>query len=114
MKLKSMKLDAAELKKRQEPATSIVSDQPVYPWGLSIGLEEESLDKLGIEALPEVGGELMVVAKVKVTSASSNEHIGGGKGKHKHRSVQLQICEMAIGEVSEEKDAAGELYTSKA
>lgn len=113
MKLKSMKLDAAELKKRQEPATAMVADQPVYPWGLSVGLEEEALDKLGIETLPEVGGELMLVAKVKVTSVSSNEHTGS-KGKHKHRNVQLQICEMALGAVEKDKDAAGELYTSKA
>lgn len=112
MKLASMKLDPAELKKKTEPAETLVSDRPIYPWGLQVRLDEDALAKLGITTLPKVDGEMMLLAKVKVVSVSSNEHSSdGAKGKHKHRSVELQICEMGLGDVpADKKDTAAELY----
>lgn len=111
MTLKSMKFSEAELKKRTEPAESLVSDRPVYPYGLNVRLDEDTLDKLGIDTLPKVDGDLMLWARVKVVSVSSNEHTSNdSKGKHKHRMVELQITDMALDEAPKEKDAADELY----
>ena len=108
-KLTSMKLSETELKKRSEPMASPEIDTPVYPWGLQVRLDEQSLDKLGLDTLPKVDSERLLIAKVRVVSVSSNEH-SGDKGKHKHKSVELQICEMALEDVPADKDAAGELY----
>lgn len=111
MKLKSMKISAEELKKRSEPAETVLSDRPVYPYGLAVRLDEDALEKLGLSELPKVDGELMLVARVKVVGVSSNEHTSeGSKGKHKHRSVELQITDMGLDDVPDEKNAATELY----
>lgn len=110
MKLTSMKMDREAMKEQASPA-DVAPDMPVYPWGLTVRLDEDSLDKLAIEKLPEVGGERMLIAKVRVVSVSSNEHDAPkGKGKHKHRNVELQITEMAIDDVPAEKDAGDTLY----
>jgi hypothetical protein len=102
MKLVNMKLDA---KAREKTPATIAADQPVYPWGLSLTLDNDSLEKLGID-LPKVGKTLMVTARVDVTGVSSNESESG-----KNRSVSLQITDLSVspGE-GEGGDAAEKLY----
>lgn len=111
-KLTNMKLPKEQREKQAAP--SMVSDQPVYPYGLSLNLDEAALAILGLDELPKVDGEHMVIAKVKVTAVSSNEHSGGRKGKHKHRSVSLQITDMCLEAVPAAKDMAEQLYEKKA
>lgn len=109
MKLTNMKMDPP--KPETAPAETLMSDRPVYPYGLQVRLDEDSLDKLGMKELPKVGGYLILTARVCVTAVSSNEHQADGKrGKHKHRSVELQIEAMNLGDEPKEKDAAEELY----
>lgn len=110
-KLTNMKLDKKELKENSEPM--VEPDRPMYPYGLTVRLDEDALAKLGMETLPKVDSELLMTAKVKVISVSSNEHTSGSKGKHKHRNVEYQICELGFGDVPAEKDAATELYENK-
>jgi hypothetical protein len=74
-----------------------------------VRLDDDALDKLGISDLPKVGAELMLSAKVTVTSVSSNEHQTEGT-KHKHRNVELQITDMGLGAVPKEKNTEDELY----
>lgn len=102
-KLVSMKL---EKKERAEYKPSLAEDGPVYPWGLNITLDDEALEKLGIETLPEAGEQLLLIAKVKVTGTSSNDSAEGGK----RQSVSLQIVEMCLEDGGEKVDAAGKLY----
>lgn len=110
MKLTNMKLDKSDREEQSKPS-DVAMDMPVYPWGLQVRLDEAALDKLGIDSLPKVDGELMLMAKVKVVSVSSNEHAAAdGSKKHKHKSVELQICEMALGDVPAEKEASDALY----
>lgn len=90
MKLVNMKMDAAA-REKSYPST-VAADAPVYPWGLSLTLDNEALEKLGTGQLPDVGGTVVVIARAKVTGVSSNEYEGGGK----HRSVSLQITDMAL------------------
>lgn len=104
-KLVSMKSSPAERKARSEP-TSIASDAPIYPWGLSINLDTESLEKLGVEELPEVGDERLVIAKVKVTSVSSSDSESGA-----NRNVGLQITEMCLEDAGEKAAAESKLYS---
>ena len=74
-------------------------DQEDYPYGLQIRLDNETIEKLGIP-LPEVGKEVNIVAKAKITSASERSVEGG----EADRSVELQITEMAISKPEREVD----------
>jgi hypothetical protein len=102
-KLVSMKLDP---KKREEKyAESAMVDRPLYPWGLSITLDEEALDALGMTDLPEVGKPMRLEALVDVTSVSSNESEGGAS-----RNVGLQITAMCLEKPAAKKSTESKLY----
>lgn len=110
MKLKNMKLEKSDREETKAVEAGPI-DTPAYPWGLQVRLDEKSLDKLGLDTLPKVDGELMLIAKVRVVSVSSNEHAtSGDKKTHKHKSVELQITDLALEDVPSGKDAATELY----
>lgn len=110
MKLTSMKIDAAKLKERAAPAPSVI-DQPIYPYGLQVRLDEDSLDALGMTSLPKVDTYMQLTAHVCVTSVSSNEHKStDDKGGHKHRSVELQIEAMALEPAPKEDKTSEKLY----
>lgn len=108
-KLVSMKMSAAEQKKNMEPAIA-EKDRPRYPWGLTLNLETEALKKLGIgKELPAIGESYLLIAKVDVISAASNESEGGSR-----RSLGLQITEMCFEDPDTNKDsAASTLYEPK-
>jgi hypothetical protein len=102
-KLVSMKLDA---KAREEKyAETVAVDRPAYPWGLSLTLDEDALEKLDVGELPEVGKTMLVLARVDVTSVSSHESEHG-----KNRSVSLQITEMCLEADPGKGGAADKLY----
>lgn len=109
MTLVNMKLDPKARKEKY--AETVAVDRPVYPYGLEVRLDEDALEALSLSKLPKVDGELLLTAKVRVTSVSSNEHSSGEKGPHRHRNVTLQITDMALGDVpKDEKDASDTLY----
>jgi hypothetical protein len=113
LKLKSMKLDK-KAREETQPSPSLLADQPIYPYGLQVRLDEDALAKLGLDELPKVDAVMMLIARVTVTSVSSNEHSEpGGKGKHKHRNVELQITDLCLEDEAEKKDAADTLYAVK-
>jgi len=84
-----MKMDKEARQKMYEP--SVLNDAPMYPYGLQLRLDEEALDKLGEDQLPDVGGTILVIAKARVTSVSSNESDSG-----KRRNVELQITDLCL------------------
>lgn len=101
----NMKIDASA--KQKAYAESPISDGPTYPWGLGLHLDDDALEKLGIERLPAAGETLMIVAKVSVTSVSETAEEGT---KGKRRSVSLQITDLGIGPTDEEKPIEAKLY----
>jgi hypothetical protein len=80
------------MKKEAGREESYESEEPMYSYGLCINLNKDELEKLGITALPKVGSEMMVHAKVYVKSTSAYETQGEGKDMN----VSLQITDMAI------------------
>lgn len=101
LKLTNMKIDPkAREEKVAEPATA---DRPVYPWGLEVRLDEDALEKLEMDALPEVGAALMLHARVEVTSVSDRENVEDGK-THRHRDVSLQITDLALAPAPADAD----------
>lgn len=98
-----MKLSAAEAK--EQTSAPEAPKGPRYPWGLSLNLDNDSLDKLGL-GLPDVGAEYQVVARAKVTSVSSNDSEGGSK----NRSVSLQITDLGVSAGGSDGKAAEVLF----
>lgn len=92
MKLVDLKLSKAD-KKASEP-TAIVGGKyegPDYPYGLTLRLDNASLDKLGIDELPKVGAAMKVMAMAVVTSVSSHE-----SRNREDRTVELQVQQLAM------------------
>lgn len=104
MKLVSMKMDTSARSKYAEP--SISADRPLYPWGLTINLDKDALEKLGLaDDLPQVGKGMKLQALVDVTSVSERDSQDGGKDC----SVSLQITDLGLVAVKD-TDAGDALY----
>lgn len=65
-------------------------DEPRYPYGLEISLDNDALDKLGIE-LPEAGEQFMILGVGPVTRVSQTDN---KRGKDRSLSIQLQKIEV--------------------
>jgi hypothetical protein len=76
----------------QQMVNPTASDAPKYPWGLSICLNDDSLDKLGVKTLPAVGTEVTIVAKATVAATRESATEGDGS----QASMDLQITDMQI------------------
>lgn len=106
-KLVSMQLTAAEREEAMGGSIAGKPQGPRYPWGLSVTLDNDTLDKLGL-TLPTVGKTLTLIARVAVTSVSSTtESPDGGP----NRSVSLQITDLCVEDEDAAADAAKALYT---
>lgn len=105
MKLVSMKLDPKEQK---QEASDLAFEKPLYPYGLSISLDDEALKKLGITELPDVDDRMTLTARVCVTNVGDYASQSGS-----NKSVSLQIEAMDLSdavEADDAKDPADTLY----
>lgn len=89
-----------------EPCIEKEGDKPRYPYGLTLHLDRESLEKLSIEQMPPVGSQMTLKAIVSVTEVSVSERSEG----EPERRMNLQITEMELGAPGEKKDPSEELY----
>jgi|CXWL01.1.fsa_nt_gi hypothetical protein len=105
--MKSMKMSAAESEKSM-PAVAMDAPKDRYPYGLTLNLDQDTLEKLGIE-LPEVGEEVKITAIAKVTSCHASESEGGVKNS----SCGLQITDMEVGQESSVSEIASRLYAKE-
>lgn len=98
-----MKLTPEDKKERE---IEVNKDMEEYPWGLGLDLDESSLEKLGVD-FSELGQEVTIIAKAKVTNIHSS-----ASENHSHHSVGLQITHMDIDAGSSDKMAEriGRLY----
>jgi hypothetical protein len=83
-------------------------DAPAYPYGLRLELNDETMKKLGLEELPDVGETMMLKAKVVVERVSQNDTKDG-----KRQDMSLQITEMELSEGEEEEDDEDEAPMDK-
>lgn len=87
LKLRDMKLTKSE---KAEEVTYDASDIPDYPYGLRLSLDQDALEKLGIE-LPDVGDTFFVVAIATVQSISEHQSEGDTS-----QNVELQIEQLSL------------------
>lgn len=85
----NMEMSQTQAKEYAQPT---VADAPTYPWGLCITLNDDSLEKLGVKALPAIDTEVTIVAKAVVSRTSENQTHSGENCS----SMDLQITDMQI------------------
>lgn len=95
-----MKLAKGDREQMVKAFSPTADNSPRYPYGLRLDLSSESLEKLGMKAMPKVGAKLMLEAEVEVQSVSIGDSVDGGK----NRSLSIQVTEMALGTGKEESD----------
>lgn len=106
--LVNMKIDPKEREERYKE-TALV-EGPQYPYGLCLHLDDEVMQKLGLSKLPAVGTDLMLTAKVTVTSCSENSYEGKGGKAETRQSMSLQITDLGLSDAPKSGDAAKSLY----
>ena len=88
-----MRRSKEEMKKEGKEVTVGSSDADLYPWGLSITLEDESLNKLKLNPRDcKVGDTITIqcIAEISNLSESAN-----ARGKDR-KTIGLQITQMGI------------------
>lgn len=93
MDLHDMKRTKEEKKENQTAEVPVSSpDVEEYPYGLSINLEKESLDKLGLDV-----DDFSIDSKVDIVCFAKVDSLHENASKHSsNSSVNLQICKMAM------------------
>lgn len=89
-------------------AMPVDSDGGQYPYGLQISLEEDDLDKLGIEDLPAVGTEIKGTFTGTVTSTRL-----GATGDGRWMSIQVCCLQMDAESESAGSDTQSEASEAK-
>lgn len=85
------------------------ANKPIYPYGLRICLNHETIGMLGITKLPELGSVMKMIANVEVVS--KNESINESE-KEIYMSMDLQITDMELSSAKKEVDAT-KMYQSE-
>ena len=103
--MKDMKLTAKQAKRETMP---MEPQAPKYPYGLSVHLDNDSLDNLEVKSLPTVGDTFEVLARAEVKAVESRDQQGGGK----RREVTLQITHMEMAPKAKDgKEAKDKIFT---
>lgn len=109
MNLIDMKLSPEEAKEESGACCTMLGDTPTgpkYPYGLTFYLCDETLGKLNLGGLPDVGTKFLLTAVVEVTSNSQRQTQEG-----KDVSMDLQITSMALSPPPD-KTPAQNLYSA--
>lgn len=102
--LKSMELTDEQKSDMVHPIA--VSEKPNYPYGLRLSLDQDTLEKLGLdpaEAVGNIGGYVMIhaMACIKYATVSAEESEKDGEPRAR---IELQIEEMCIDCDEEEEE----------
>lgn len=106
-RLINMAKTPAEVKKDMADYPSVAASDakmtgPLYPYGLCISLEDDTLEKLELDDdMPGVGDVIQFNAIAKVTNVSQNERESADGTKSVCRRIELQITDMGIPGVNE-------------
>lgn len=109
MAMKSLKLskDEAEAQGDVCCGPGDGADLPKYPWGTSLCLGTEALEKLGVGLMP-VGTEVTIIAKAIVTGTSSRERQGGEPSQD--MDIQLTAVDLTAAQADRMGGSAKKLY----
>lgn len=94
-------MELVNLKKEEESRLEMASKPEPYPYGLCIHLDTDTLKKLGITDLPEVGSEFKLLAKAIVKSTHESEYLN----EKENKCMDLQITDMAVKLIDNRSDS---------
>lgn len=85
---------------------------PIYPYGLCIRLDEETLQKMNLDwdgagDMPATGEMIHIAAMAKVTSVTDREDELADGTKKRFRCVELQITHLALEDEDAESEPKG-------
>jgi hypothetical protein len=93
MALVDMKLSKKEAKEEVGLVKTTATEGPRYPYGLSLDLNDESMEKLGLSAKSfSVGEEIVIKAKGKVKRLSASQY----ENEEKNESMDIQITHLEV------------------
>ncbi len=95
-KMVSMKRSEKDKRKDMGEPCGIESVAPDYPWGLTLNLGTDELEKLGLKTMPALGTEMTITAKVKVTRCEESAYEGPNGKETESRSLTLQVTDIGI------------------
>lgn len=104
-KMVSMELSQEEKKKAAKGPEAVEAEHK-YPYGLTLQLEDDVLDKLGLKDLPKIGTTMTVSAMATVESVSIREN----SSDRNSRDISLQITDLGLYPAEEEKKSEEVLY----
>ena len=78
-------------------------EQPIYPYGLCLCFDQETLDKLDLDSDAEVGDMIHIHALGKITSISKRDTESGPDCR-----VEIQLTAIALEDEHEEDEEAEE------
>lgn len=87
-------VDMKRSKKERGSSHDVALDEPAIPFGLSITLDDKSLDKLAFKELPAVGARMVVTAIGTVTSVSQHD-----SNRNKNRDVTIELARLDVSPV---------------
>lgn len=84
------------------PSPAYKPSTPAYPYGLTICLDSDTLDKLGLSGdLPDVGDKVTIIAVGTVTSASANQDEQADGTMKVRRRVELELRQIGVKSVDD-------------
>ena len=95
--------------KKDNSVLSVVDDKPNYPYGLRITLDPDTIKKLGLTEMPDVGSMMALMAQAEVIAVNKID----APGDEEKYSVELQIQDLDVKGESKEKKASSMLYGSE-
>ncbi len=109
--LTSMERTRSEIKGDR---AEVADEGPQFPFGLTLHLDDESIDKLGAKELPEVGTDLFLYAKVEVTEVTQHAR-SDGESPRRGISLQVKAMKLVKKETTDNpgKDTLNKIYDSK-
>lgn len=102
--LKDMRI--SDMEKKNNTLLSVVDDKPNYPYSLKLMLDSDTVAKLGLADLPDVGEKMQMLAVVEVVGVRKEGEVGD-VGKY---CLDLQIQQMDIKESEKDESVSGMLY----
>lgn len=87
-------------------------DLPRYPYGLTLYLDDDTLEKLGITDLPKVGSKMLAQITVMVTGTSQRATQSTKAGEEMKTCVDMQITDMELA-MPAGKPTSEVMYPSK-
>jgi hypothetical protein len=95
--LVDMRKPKKEVEEAKMPEPGLVCDHDMYPYGLEGSLEEDGIDKMGIDLTDvAVGEKVLIHAVAEVTEVRQTERQGHDGEKKTERCLRWQIQKLSL------------------